>query len=70
MATKRIRTKDGGVVVVNTTPILSRLIIRGVVWERNGEWVGRAADGMVVSLGSTPADAENYLSQHPIPEDW
>jgi hypothetical protein len=53
------------------TPLLSHLIIRGVVWESNGEWRGRAADGTEVSLGSPPIDAseserrieaERYLS--------
>lgn len=70
MNTKKIRIKGGGSVQVTTYPTLSRLIVRGVVWEKDGEWVGRAADGKVVSLGSTPADAERYLSNYPDPQGW
>jgi hypothetical protein len=70
MLTKRIRIKGGGVMQVSHTPLLDHLVVRGVVCDRDGEWVGRAADGTTVSLGSTPEDAERYLTQHPDPKDW
>jgi hypothetical protein len=54
------------------TPTLDRLKAEGLVWVENGEYVGRAADGAIVSVGSIHDEVgtERYLRAHPSPEQW
>jgi hypothetical protein len=54
------------------TPTLDRLLADGVVWQEGRDYVGRAGDGVIVSVGSvdSPASTEDYLYTHPSPCDW
>jgi hypothetical protein len=53
--------------------ILADLITRGIVWiERGQEYVGRASDGVLVTLGSVGDEKQiiAYLTEHPTPDSW
>ena len=67
------------------TPTLDRLQAEGLVWysaasrdaasasrydDKNYQWMGRAADGVVVCISHDAASAEEYLSTFPNPEQW
>lgn len=54
------------------TPILDDLIARGLVFKKDHDFLGFAADGAVVLVGddSHMADTERYLERHPSPESW
>lgn len=45
------------------TPLLNRLIDKGLVWAFGDRFVGRTTDGVKFGLGSVdrPADAEKFL---------
>lgn len=55
-------------------PRLKALMAQGLVTKNaRGEYIGRAADGQEVQLGSEasdPAGIENYLSKYPSPSHW
>ena len=42
------------------------------VWVEDGEYVGKAADGTVVAVGTLgyPEGADRYLQHNPEPKDW
>ena len=52
------------------TPILDRLILEGIVWVEVNTYVGKAADGVTVSLGCDKDQVERYLTANPSPSDW
>ena len=51
---------------------LEKLMHDGTVWIDDGEYVGRAADGQVVGLGSVGNESslESLLAERPSPADW
>ena len=49
---------------------LEYLMAIKIVWVEGGEYVGRAADGIVVSLGSDRLGVESYLETNPTPDKW
>jgi hypothetical protein len=53
-------------------PLLQAALSAGTVFEENGEYVGFAEDGTIVSLGSVGFEkqCESYLSAHPTPDTW
>jgi hypothetical protein len=56
----------------NKHPLLRKLVQSGDIFVDKDEYVGKAADGEEVSLGSThdPAQVERYLQSYPGPKDW
>lgn len=58
--------------VKTTTPLLDHLLKDGSVWLDGREYVGRATDGVEVSLGSLGDEEwiEKYLSANPTPDTW
>jgi hypothetical protein len=77
---KKIRKPDPGLTLEETRravseerhPHLTALLHDGVVRVDKEEFVGRAADGTDVSVGTTydPDGAERYLAARPEPKDW
>lgn len=61
-------------VKVNRKPgeLLSQRLADGSIWLADGEYFGRASDGIVVWLGSETdcASVERYLRAHPTPDCW
>jgi hypothetical protein len=55
-----------------TFPTLAALLAQGTVWCEDGSYVGKAADGVVVSVGTVGCEkqTESYLSANPTPADW
>lgn len=55
-----------------STPTLDRLLAEGLVWTEESDFVGRAADGTIVSLGMVdrPDWTEDYLTERPTPDLW
>ena len=53
-------------------PEMQRLIDDGTVWfdDDEGEWLGAASDGEVVSFGPDDDGAARYLVGRPSPCDW
>jgi hypothetical protein len=54
-------------------PTLYSLIEQGLVWlDENNEYVGRASDGIEVSIGSIHdrERCERYLKDRPSPDRW
>lgn len=61
-------------------PILGSLMESGVIYREGNEYVGKASDGAIVSLGYSTRDLtgrwsgeealENYLRSHPTPDTW
>lgn len=51
---------------------LKKLMKSGSIVLKNGEYIGKAADGEEVSLGSKGEEKtiEKYLKDHPTPKDW
>ena len=51
---------------------LDRLLQSGDIWIERGEYIGRASDGIIVSIGTIgfEQDAERYLRARPDPKDW
>ena len=51
---------------------LEFLLALGTLWVEGREFVGRASDGVVVSLGGLDErkQIEAYLLEHPTPETW
>jgi hypothetical protein len=58
------------------TPMLDAAMAAGYVWTENGyEYLGRAADGVVVGIGCVlrPKDLlaiEAWLRDYPTPDKW
>lgn len=54
------------------TPILDKFLDDGIVWVEDGEYVGKASDGTVVSLGNfhDPGIVEIYLKHNQDPSNW
>ncbi len=54
------------------TPTLDALIALGTVWIEDCDYVGRASDGTVVSLGSVydAGGTEGYLCEYSTPDTW
>jgi hypothetical protein len=52
--------------------LLQLLIAEGRIWLDEEDYVGKAADGVIVSLGVLGGEKQlsEYLSTHPDPEDW
>jgi hypothetical protein len=48
----------------------SLAVNRKDVWIEKGEYVGRASDGTIVSLGLDKLEVERYLRSYPNPTDW
>ena len=53
-------------------PTLDALIKQGTVWQEGYQYLGRASDGTVVSIGTTnyERNAEYYLAANPTPDLW
>jgi hypothetical protein len=52
------------------TIILDKLLDSNDVWIEKDEYVGRAGDGTIVSLGLDKLKVERYLRSYPNPTDW
>lgn len=54
------------------TPLLDSLLASGVVWVEGSDYIGRASDGVVVSIGIVGMErtAEDYLKIHSTPDTW
>ncbi len=55
-----------------TLKTLKALLLKGTVWIEDDEYLGRASDGVVISLGVVghESGAERYLRANPIPDKW
>jgi hypothetical protein len=53
-------------------PTLQKLLDEGVVTITDGEYCGKAADGVFVGFGPVGCEdqVERYLSNRPNPNDW
>lgn len=53
-------------------PTLSALLTSGAIWIDVDTYLGRAADGVEVALGTvyTRSAVETYLADHPTPDTW
>lgn len=51
---------------------LEKLLLSGDVWIEGTDYVGRASDGVIVSLGRTDErlSVEAYLETNPLPKNW
>lgn len=56
----------------NYHPLACALVAKGLIWEDNGDYVGKAADGQEVAIGVVGYEdnVEEYLKDHPTPESW
>lgn len=53
-------------------PVVDEALKEGKIWVENGEYVGRASDGVIVNLGAVGCEANLtlYLIIRPDPKDW
>jgi hypothetical protein len=53
-------------------PTLSKLLVAGTITIDKGEYIGKASDGVTVSIGTCGYEdaAERYLAARPTPDLW
>lgn len=51
-------------------PTFYRLAVSGLIYERDGSWLGAASDGQEVSFGCSIPSIERYLKANPTPDKW
>jgi hypothetical protein len=53
-------------------PTMFKLIQQGVIYVRDGEFFGKASDGVEVTFGDSwnLTNAERYLRANPTPDKW